>query len=243
MEKAPPLAPLVQSSAETMSLHIFVCQLLKGKWKLLFSTLLGAALAFGLSVVVTPKWEVEAVIRVATVLGEPVESVQEFVDRLRSPYMVKSVLQARGLPPTSQNVKKLMEQTRLSVVGAGVQIRVRADSDTDATRLAQTYLDLAVQQHEQQVQTMIEAIKKHALLEQLATRYSDVHYFSDKKSSLPDVVDLLRSSETRFTVPPSSFPKPVFPNRILFLAAGILAGLALGLIWVFHGKAPTESGR
>jgi Chain length determinant protein len=241
MEKAPPLAPLVQPSAETMSLHSLACQLLSAKWKILFATLLGAALALGSSFVVTPQWEVEGVIRVAVVLGEPVESVQEFVDRLRSPYMIKSVLQARGLPPTQQNVKALLEQTRLSVVGAGVQIRVRADSDQDALSLAQTYLDLAVQQHELQVQTMIDAIKDHALLEQFASRYSDSRYFSDKKSSLPGVVDLLRSSSTRFTVPPSSFPKPVFPNRTLFVLTGILAGLALGLIWAFQAK-PVSGG-
>lgn len=190
--------------------------------------LVGAALAFAASFALTPQWEVVATLKVGAVSGHPIESTAEFVDRLRSPLTLQAVAVASGDENLERHLQRLRDATRVSVIGSSVQLRIRAQNQEKAMKLANVYLSVVSRQQERLLADQVDALKALGLVakhEVIATKDGAVLKMARNDGGC----DLIHTYPTRFSVEPAGFHEPVSPVRSLMSLAGLLVGLASGI--------------
>lgn len=126
-----------------------------------FCTVIGLIFGILMTLTIKPQWEAISIARVGLVKQvnfsesyprgfttlTPIESLAEFEARLRAPVTIESVLVESNGSITNEGVVNLKKETRISNVGDGLEIRVRAQTPERAVVLSQRYLLAIQQQH------------------------------------------------------------------------------------------------
>lgn len=186
--------------------------------------------------------------------------------RLRSAETMGAVLQKAGYPVDRRHLKRLLADTSFTVVGNGVELRVSADSRDKAQELANDFL-LEIQRQESQAkEPELEALRDFlifsekqreqllkALLHTSTSKRAagdpspDELMLADRISQEDAVIEELRknlpspqTASSRFIIPISGLPWPIFPDPVLFAVLGALAGFAAGLVKVFSKLSPPD---
>ncbi|MCC7007120.1 MAG: hypothetical protein IT497_10835 [Ottowia sp.] len=242
-----------------MSIQDFGEKIISG-WKILLGFVLsGLVLAYLFLTLCPPEYEASIGLKIGTTAsGKPIESMASITTRLRSTYMLRTLLQQSGMPPSDSNVKQLIRTIRIRPIDEDtLQLSMRAENQQQTIDKINKLANELIDQHAE-LNGMSIALRKQvnktdtAVTTNIArTKRSQSNATADPmqpdnescicimESRLNKNANLrtTRAQPTKITFPADVSEQPVFPNHAMIYILAILLGLVCGVIWIFSAKA------